>query len=99
MNKLMISTKFVKLATNARRFATVQKPSSTTATTTAKVEVIEEDVKDMSIHGLSLSDVKKAVKNVISSTDPKATAVKESPLGRWKLTDNFSKGYSYDHSA
>ena len=98
MNKIMISSKFVKLASNARRFATVPKPSSTTATT-AKVEVIEEDVKDMSIHGLSLSDVKKAVKNVISSTDPKATDVKESPLGRWKLTDNFSKGYSYDHSA
>ena len=96
----MTISKLLKLATNARRFATVQKPSATTATNTnAKVEVIEEDVKDMSIHGLSLSDVKKAVKNVISSTDAKATAVKESPLGRWKLTDNFSKGYSYDHSA
>lgn len=60
----------------------------------------------MSVHGLNFHSVKEAAKNLVAEWSANVKTVKNSdksansPLGRWKVeTDNFTKSYSYDHSA
>lgn len=54
-----------------------------------------EEIKDCSIHGLEVSMLTKAIATHLrlgpANHHPQ-------PLGRWGVTDNFSKGYHYDHS-
>ena len=55
-----------------------------------------EEVPDMSVSGLCIPSVVKAISSMIQNPAP---VEGKQPLGRWEVgVNNFDKKYAYDHS-
>lgn len=79
---------------HTEKFGDLWQVNKKTFVPTAKEEL--QSVPDMAVTGLCIQSAFISLKRMATEK----VKIHDSPLGRWSVkTDNFSKSYSYDHTA